>query len=179
MSFDRVLQARRIDSFSQWWELPAVVIAVVAILALVFWIYRRDSVELSRGAGIGLALLRGSALGCLVAAYLDFERTTEHELVFPSRVAVLVDSSASMTIEDEPPENVDSVSLPASRMNRCEHAINVLESGDFSKRSQRHTKSRYGGLMLTPSRLLFFRLIPLHPPFPMASTTVSNLQTLS
>ncbi len=123
------ITSARIETFSQWWELPAVVIAVVAILALVFWIYRRDSVELSRSAGIGLALLRGSALGCLVAAYLDFERTTEHELVFPSRVAVLVDSSASMTIEDEPPENVDSVSLPASRMNRSEHAINVLESG--------------------------------------------------
>ena len=105
------ITSARIDSFSQWWELPAVVIAVVAILALVFWIYRRDSVELSRSAGIGLALLRGSALGCLVAAYLDFERTTEHELVFPSRVAVLVDSSASMTIEDEPPEHISLLAI--------------------------------------------------------------------
>ena len=91
-----------IDGFSQWWQMPALVLVLAAIGLFVLWMYRRDAAELPRGMGLVLAALRLGALAAVAAAYLDFERTTEHEIVFPSRVAVLVDSSASMTLRDEP-----------------------------------------------------------------------------
>lgn len=89
-----------VEGFAQWWQMPLLVVAVAAIVAFVLWVYRRDAAELSRGAGALLAALRLGALAALVAAYLDFERTAEHEVLFPSRVALLVDTSASMTIDD-------------------------------------------------------------------------------
>jgi hypothetical protein len=90
-----------IDGFSQWWQMPALVLGLASVAVFVIWMYRRDAAELPRGMGLVLAALRLGALAALAAAYLDFERTAEHEIVFPSRVAVLVDSSASMTLRDD------------------------------------------------------------------------------
>jgi hypothetical protein len=124
-----------IDGFSQWWQMPALVAALAAIVVFVFWMYRRDAVELPRGVGPVLALLRVGAFAALAAAYLDFERTSEHEIVFPSRVAVLVDSSASMTLEDEEPAAVpaagaasDPAAAPGS-LTRSQRALDVLDRG--------------------------------------------------
>jgi hypothetical protein len=89
-----------VEGFAQWWQMPLLVAALAAIVAFVLWVYRRDAAELPRGGGALLAVLRLGALAALVAAYLDFERTAEHEVLFPSRVALLVDTSASMTIDD-------------------------------------------------------------------------------
>ncbi|MFM8891812.1 MAG: hypothetical protein ACKOTB_09380, partial [Planctomycetia bacterium] len=91
-----------IDGFSQWWQMPALVVGVAALVAFAIAMYRRDAAELPRAAGLVLVALRIGAIAAVVAAFLDFERTAEHEIVFPSRVAVLVDSSASMTLRDEP-----------------------------------------------------------------------------
>ena len=87
-----------VDGFSQWWQMPLLVAAFAAIAAFAIWMVRRDAAELPRGVAVLLAALRLGALAALAAAYLDFERTAEHEVLFPSRVAVLVDTSASMTI---------------------------------------------------------------------------------
>ena len=127
-----------IDGFSQWWQMPALVLVLAAIGLFVLWMYRRDATELPKGFGIVLAALRLGALAALVAAYLDFERTTEHEIVFPSRVAVLVDSSASMTLRDEP--GADSSAEPADASQgeptaderadtRSHRAVAVLREG--------------------------------------------------
>jgi len=116
-----------LEGFSQWWQMPLLVLAVVAIGLFVIWIYRRDAVELSAGMAAALALLRIGALGTLVAAYLDFERRSEHELVFPSRVAVLVDASASMTLDDgSPAAGADAGGDPTSRTRQ---ALAVLDEG--------------------------------------------------
>jgi hypothetical protein len=121
-----------IDGFSQWWQMPALVAALAAIVAFVFWMYRRDAVELPRGVGAVLALMRVGALAALAAAYLDFERVSEHEIVFPSRVAVLVDSSASMTLEDDQPAAVPATggaSAPAAAITRSQRALDALDGG--------------------------------------------------
>jgi hypothetical protein len=115
-----------VEGFSQWWQMPALVLAVAALGAFVLWMYRRDAVELPRGIGIVLAALRLGAIAALVAAYLDLERRAEHEIVFPSRVAVLVDSSASMTLRDEP---ADAAADAAASPTRAERALALLESG--------------------------------------------------
>jgi hypothetical protein len=111
-----------IDGFSQWWQMPALVLALAAVVAFVLWMYRRDAAELPRGVGLLLAALRLGAIAAVTAAYLDFERTSEHEIVFPSRVAVLVDTSASMTLRDEG----DGEAETASRSGR---ALEVLGAG--------------------------------------------------
>jgi len=111
-----------VDGFSQWWQMPLFIAAVAAIAAGVLWLYRRDAAELPRGVGALLAALRLGALAALAAAYLDFERTAEHEVVFPSRVAVLVDTSASMTIDD-------GRDAAAPARTRAERAVAVLEEG--------------------------------------------------
>ena len=131
-----------IDGFSQWWQMPALVLALAAIGLFVLWMYRRDAAELPRGVGLVLAALRLGALAAVAAAYLDFERTAEHEIVFPSRVAVLVDSSASMTLRDEPSaeSQAGNAAEPADRTQsdpagdeqadtRSQRAVEVLRKG--------------------------------------------------
>jgi hypothetical protein len=117
-----------IDGFTQWWQMPLLVVALAVIAAFVLLVYRRDAAELPRGIGLLLALLRLGALAALAAAYLDFERTAEHEIVFPSRVAVLVDTSASMTLEDEAPSSAGAGAVAAHR-SRTQQAIDALERG--------------------------------------------------
>jgi len=116
-----------IDGFSQWWQMPALVLGLAAVVIFVLWMYRRDAAELPRGMGLMLAALRLGALAALAAAYLDFERTTEHEIVFPSRVAVLVDSSASMTLRDDPAADEHAADEHAD--TRSQRAVEVLREG--------------------------------------------------
>ena len=89
-----------VEGFSQWWQMPLLIAALVAVTAWVAWMYRRDAAELPRGVGLLLLGLRLGALATLAAAYLDLERIAEHEVVFPSRVAIVVDASASMTLPE-------------------------------------------------------------------------------
>jgi hypothetical protein len=83
-------------------RLPIVAIAVgtISILALVCYLYRRDSVELRRSVGAMLALFRCVALLGLLVYFLGIERRTTREVVHHSQVAVLVDVSQSMGLAD-------------------------------------------------------------------------------
>ena len=114
-----------VESFTQWWQMPAVVCGGAAAVGLMLWLYRRDAAELPRGVGLLLAALRLAALAALAAALLDIERTAEHELVFPSRVAVLVDSSASMTLTDPAATDAPTAEPPS----RSLRALEVLDAG--------------------------------------------------
>ena len=128
-----------VEGFAQWWQMPLLAAALAAIVAFVLWVYRRDAAELPRGSGALLAALRLGALAALVAAYLDFERTAEHEVLFPSRVALLIDTSASMTIDDgEAPADDgqaaaadadDGAGPPAVDGSRAGRALAALDAG--------------------------------------------------
>jgi hypothetical protein len=114
-----------VDGFTEWWQMPALVGVVAGLVAFVLWMIRRDAAELPRGVAVLLATLRLGAVAALVAAYLDLERRTEHELVSPSRVAVLIDSSASMTLADEGQDpGVDGAAA-----SRAEKALAILSPG--------------------------------------------------
>ena len=112
-----------VDGFSQWWQMPLLVAALAALAAFAIWMIRRDAAELPRGVAVLLAALRLGALAALAAAYLDFERTAEHEVLFPSRVAVLVDTSASMTIDD------GRAAADGADASRAARALGALEAG--------------------------------------------------
>jgi hypothetical protein len=112
-----------VDGFADWWQMPLLVGLLAVLVIFVLWVYRRDAVELPRGVGLLLAALRLGAIAALVTAYLDLERTAEHEIVYPSRVAVLVDSSASMTLAEDA-----AADAPAAE-TRYQRALGVLDAG--------------------------------------------------
>jgi hypothetical protein len=58
-----------IDGFSQWWQLPALVLALSAIGLFVLWTYRRDAAELPRGVGLVLTALRLGAIAAVAASF--------------------------------------------------------------------------------------------------------------
>ena len=114
-----------VDSFTEWWQMPALVLGVTAVLGLVLWIYHHDAAGVPRWQGVPLAVLRVGLLGILLVALLDLQRTAEHELQFPSRVAVLVDASASMTLAATAPA-ATSPSPPEAAASRATIARNLL-----------------------------------------------------
>jgi hypothetical protein len=79
-------------------RLPVALITAgaIALMAIVWYLYRRDTVELSPPVRIGVALLRTVALAGLLVFFLGIERRTTSEIVHNSQVAVLVDVSQSM-----------------------------------------------------------------------------------
>lgn len=81
-------------------RLPAALItaAAIAIVAVVWYLYRRDTVELARFPRFGVMLLRLIALAGLLVFFLGIERRTTREVVHNSQVAVLVDTSQSMAL---------------------------------------------------------------------------------
>jgi hypothetical protein len=83
-------------------RLPIAVLAVVVvvIVSLVTFLYRRDTVELPRGLRTLLAGLRLLALAGLLVFFLGIERRTTREVVHNSQVAVLVDVSQSMALNE-------------------------------------------------------------------------------
>jgi hypothetical protein len=74
--------------------------AAIAIVAVVWYLYRRDTAELPRPIGSGIAVLRLVALAGLFVFFLGIERRTTREIVHNSQVAVLVDVSQSMGLTD-------------------------------------------------------------------------------
>lgn len=114
-----------VEGFTEWWQMPALISVVAALAAFAVWMIRRDTAELSSGMAVLLTALRLGAVAALVAAYLDLERRTEHEIVSPSRVAVLIDSSASMTLTDEETGTGED----GSTASRAEEALSILSSG--------------------------------------------------
>ena len=81
-------------------RLPAALIAaaVIALVAVVWYLYRRDTLELGRLPRFVVVLLRFVALAGLLIFFLGIERRTTREVVHNSQVAVLVDVSQSMAL---------------------------------------------------------------------------------
>jgi hypothetical protein len=117
--------SRLFEGLTDWWQPPATVAVAIALVAGVIWLSRRDSTELARPLAILLAILRLATVAAVAIALLDLERIAEHELVIPSRVAVLVDSSASMSLFDQ--DGTEPATKPPA--DRCRRAVEVLGEG--------------------------------------------------
>jgi hypothetical protein len=123
-SVRQTVSSRLLDGFSEWWEMPAALAVAAAVAALSVWLVRRDAAELPRGVRWLLVALRVAAVAAVAVALLDFERTAEREIVSPSRVAVLVDTSASMTLDDGA-----AVAAGAAGGSRADRARALLAEG--------------------------------------------------
>jgi hypothetical protein len=121
----------RWGSFSEWWQKPLLVAVCVAMAAYVLYMYRRDSVELRRGVGPVLALLRLAAFAGLLVNYLDLQKRTEKLVVQNSQVAVLLDTSVSMSRAD-----AEGSAIPQSPI-RIDQVTEALARGDFIQKLRR------------------------------------------
>ncbi len=132
----------RLQGYSQRWHYLLLALACAAIVAWVGWMVRRDTVELRRGVGWLLLVLRVSALVGLLAFYLHLEKRTERKVVHNSRVLLLVDTSQSMGLHD-----TTASAVPATP-NRLDQVVSVLEEGGLiEKLRQKHNVllSRFDG----------------------------------
>lgn len=93
-------QLGRLQEFTQWWHWLVFVLILLLGMAFVVSIYRRNTVELSRGRFLLLVLLRLAAVAGIIFFYLQLEKRTERSVVKNSRAAVLIDTSQSMSLED-------------------------------------------------------------------------------
>src|SRR4051794_7389160 len=74
--------------------------AVIALVGIVWYLYHRDTIELSRSRRSGILLLRFIALVGLLVFFLGVERRIDRKVVHNSQVPVLVDTSQSMGLPD-------------------------------------------------------------------------------
>lgn len=122
-------------------RLPLVFISAVAIavVAIVWYVYRRDTVCLPRGVRAIVVGLRFLALAGLFVFFLGIERRTTTEVVHNSQVAVLVDVSQSMglsegeeSLADEHKTRIEAIvrafaDSPLLRELRQTHDVNIAK----------------------------------------------------
>ena len=115
----------RIQSNSDWWIYAGVLLAILAPLV---WIYRRDTAELPWYLRFGLPLLRTLVLVGLLVVYLQPRWRSEREEHLDSRAIVLVDTSLSMGRIDP--------DTPAGRagQTRLQQVAGALDDSQFLAR---------------------------------------------
>lgn len=129
----------RFDELDQWWHWALVALICLLVLSYVIWWYRRDAIEQQRSVGLTLSILRLAALIGILIYFFQFDRRTEQRVVRNSRVAVLVDTSLSMTLPGSP-----SQSGLASDFSRAEEATRFLAQSAFLRDlAQRHEVAVY------------------------------------
>ncbi|MEI8373227.1 MAG: hypothetical protein WCJ35_10395 [Planctomycetota bacterium] len=115
----------RIQSNYDWWIYGGV---LLAILAPLLWIYRRDTGELPWYLRIGLPLLRTLVLIGLLVVFLQPRWRSQREEHIDSRVLMLVDTSLSMARLDP--------DMPAGRagQTRLQQVASGLDDTEFLAR---------------------------------------------
>jgi hypothetical protein len=132
-------QWSRLEQLDQWWHWALVALVVVAITVFVVVWYRRDSVEHPRPIGWALLLLRLFAFVGILLYFFQFDRRTEKRVVRNSRIAVLVDTSRSMSLPGTPSD----IGV-ASSLTRYEEAASLIgESSLLEQLSAKHQVSVY------------------------------------
>ncbi len=113
------------------WLLPAA--ATLLILAYVYWLYRRDSVELPAALRVMLLGLRMAVIVGLLIVYLQPQWRNEVDQVQNSRVLLMPDTSLSMGLHDQ-----DASAVPAEP-SRAQQLAAACQEGDWLKRlRQKH-----------------------------------------
>lgn len=132
-------QWARLEQLDQWWHWALVAMVVVAITSFVVVWYRRDAVEHQRPVGWALLLLRLFAFVGILLYFFQFDRRTEKRVVRDSRIAILVDTSRSMSLPGTPSE----VGV-ASSLTRSEEAARLIgQSSLLQQLSDKHQVSVY------------------------------------
>lgn len=124
-------QFARLQAMSQWWHWLVLVAVCAAVLAFVAGMYRKDSVELSRGLTWALGALRLLAFASVLFYFFNLEKRTERQLVKNSRVLLLVDTSQSMGLQDGPAPD------GSAGMTRIRQVVDELAKGPLLEQLRR------------------------------------------
>ena len=89
----------RLGSFTEWWQWLSLFVVCMLVAVYTVWMYRRDSIDLSRPLAVVLTILRLTAFCGILFYYFKLERRFERQLVKNSRALVLVDTSQSNFVE--------------------------------------------------------------------------------
>ncbi|QDT60362.1 hypothetical protein SV7mr_28830 [Stieleria bergensis] len=116
---------------SGWWLWAALIGSLALIVFLCVQLYRRDVGNLPPSVGRVLILMRLISIAVLVFFFLDIQRRTQREIVRPSEVVVLVDTSQSMALAQD--DNVGSISR-SQRVARILDKSDLLETLDGEHR---------------------------------------------
>ncbi len=89
----------RLAGFENW-QYALLGLICLVVIGFVFWMYRRDSVELRPGVGILMAFLRLAAFAGLLLHYLDLQKRSDVNKTDNSVAVLIVDGTASMQRND-------------------------------------------------------------------------------
>jgi hypothetical protein len=133
----------RVEQMDQWlhWFLFACCLAAI-VSYVVYW-YRKDWQELPKGVGWTLLMLRLLALMGIVIFFFDLQKRTEQRVTRSSKLAVLVDTSLSMTMPQSDESDAASLDKDASksRISAIQDAFG--KSNLLEQLQQRHDVNVY------------------------------------
>ena len=123
---------------------PLLVVGLVLLLAYVWWMYHREARTVPLAKAIVLATLRTTALAALVVFFLGLEKRSSSQVVEPSRVAVLVDTSLSMDLPAAESTSSDRESRAAKAQSllvnteliealRATHDVDLVAVGESAR----------------------------------------------
>ncbi|RMF41328.1 MAG: hypothetical protein D6753_09795, partial [Planctomycetota bacterium] len=133
-----IYQWLRLERFELWWHWLLLGVACVVVTGFVVAWYRRDAVEQARPVGWALTLLRIAALAGLLLFFLQLEKRFEERVVRDSKVAILVDTSISMSLP------ADQSAEGTMTATRADEALRLLAGSDVLQRlAQAHQVDVY------------------------------------
>ncbi len=130
-----IYEFARAASLEGWWVWAILIGALAVLLYACVRLYRRDTAEVPAVIRWTLIMLRVAAIIALVFFFFDLQRRTQRLVTRPSEVAILVDTSQSMSL---PAGSV------ASKQSRAERAAEILGDTDLlEKLAVEHRVSVY------------------------------------
>ncbi len=137
--FYQWMRVEQMDQWIHWFGLGCILLLIISYV--VFW-YRRDWKELPRGIGWTLLMLRLLAILGILVFFLDLQKRTEKQVTRSSKLAVLVDTSLSMTMPQEDSTGSDEILDPAA--SRIAAVQSLFKSTPLLKEFQeRHDVTLY------------------------------------
>lgn len=142
---DAVYEFARLESLGDSpWQMFALMAGVALVLVYVWWMYRREARTVSTAKATVLALLRTVAIAGLVAFFLGLEKRGSTQVIEPSRVAVLVDTSLSMNLPDHDSASDDKTTRAESMQQLLtdsplleqlieQHEVDLVAMGDQTR----------------------------------------------
>ena len=141
-----IYEFARTTSLEGWWVWAMIVAVIALILFLCVRYYRRDAAELNQPVRWTLILLRLTVVIGLVFFFFDLQRRTQRLVKRSSEVAVLIDTSQSMSLPEQ--------STPSAQ-SRSQRAAELLGETDLlTKLSAEHRVSVYAFDAQSEPRLL-------------------------
>ncbi|HUP81491.1 MAG TPA: hypothetical protein VM260_23270, partial [Pirellula sp.] len=115
-------QWMRLEQMDQWLHWFVLACCLIGLMSYVIYWYRKDWVELPRSIGWTLLTLRLLAMLGILIFFFDLQKRTEQRVTRSSRLAILVDTSLSMSMPQQDEASVVA-SSPGSRISSVQQSF--------------------------------------------------------